>query len=186
MVHHDLSHEPELLLDRALSERQDASQTPGKFRGLRKQICVIPWLTKLETKEGSPGSGTQPRLSAEDAVTSVTAVPHTYPEGGRDAWLVVFGAWCGLTASLGIYNTSGVFEVVISQVILPDVSASTLGWVFSIYAFVNWIFGVQVGPTFDAIGPRALISAGTVCTLVGIFTLSLCTGRAPRICNHTF
>ena len=34
----------------------------------------------------------------------------TYPEGGRDAWLVVLGAWCGLTASLGIYNTAGVFE----------------------------------------------------------------------------
>lgn len=44
----------------------------------------------------------------------------TYPEGGRDAWLVVLGAWCGLTASLGIYNTAGVFEAVISEVLLPE------------------------------------------------------------------
>ncbi|RAL02643.1 MFS general substrate transporter [Aspergillus ibericus CBS 121593] len=99
----------------------------------------------------------------------------TYPEGGRDAWLVVLGAWCGLTASLGIYNTVGVFEAVISNVVLPNDSPSTLGWIFSVYAFVNWVCGVQIGPTFDAMGPRALIVAGTICTLVGIFTLSVCT-----------
>ncbi|KAI4133105.1 MAG: hypothetical protein LQ338_000370 [Usnochroma carphineum] len=99
----------------------------------------------------------------------------TYPEGGRDAWFVVLGAWCGLTASLGIYNTAGVFEVVISKVILPEKSPSTLGWIFSIYAFVNWVCGVQVGPTFDAMGPRALIIAGTICTVIGVFSLSVCT-----------
>jgi multisubunit Na+/H+ antiporter MnhG subunit len=101
----------------------------------------------------------------------------TYPEGGRDGWLVVLGAFCGLTASLGIYNTSGVFSAVIAETILPEVSPSTLGWLFSVYAFVNWFCGVQVGPTFDAMGPRALLIAGTVCTLVGIFSLSVCTGR---------
>jgi multisubunit Na+/H+ antiporter MnhG subunit len=101
----------------------------------------------------------------------------TYPEGGRDGWLVVLGAFCGLTASLGIYNTSGVFSAVIAETILPEVSPSTLGWLFSVYAFVNWFCGIQVGPTFDAIGPRALLIAGTVCTLVGIFSLSVCTGR---------
>lgn len=101
----------------------------------------------------------------------------TYPEGGRDAWLVVLGAWCGLTASIGVYNTAGVFEVVISQDILPEVSSSTLGWIFSIYAFVTWVCGVQIGPTFDAMGPRALLIAGTICTFVGIFALSFCTGK---------
>ena len=101
----------------------------------------------------------------------------TYPEGGRDAWLVVLGAFCGLTASLGIYNTAGVFEVVVSQVILPEESPPALGWIFSIYAFVNWFCGVQVGPTFDAMGPRILIIAGTICTLIGIFSLSVCTGK---------
>jgi MFS family permease len=141
----------------------------------------VPRLPCSKTKEpeaAAPYDGTQLWPDAECEEVAATEVPHTYPEGGRDAWLVVLGAWCGLTASLGIYNTAGVFEVVISQVILPQDSASTLGWLFSTYAFVNWICGVQVGPTFDAIGPRPLIIAGTVCTLVGIFTLSLCTGKA--------
>ncbi|KAL3443740.1 MFS general substrate transporter [Aspergillus insuetus] len=99
----------------------------------------------------------------------------TYPEGGRDAWLVVFGSFCGLTASLGIYNASGVFEAVVSKVLLPDIAPSTIGWIFSIYAFVTWLCGVQIGPTFDAMGPRALMAAGSVCTLGGIFALSFCT-----------
>ena len=113
--------------------------------------------------------------TADDPAPMDTEV--TYPEGGRDAWLVVLGACCGLTASLGIYNTAGVFEVVISQVILPEESPSTLGWIFSIYAFVFWVFGVQIGPTFDAMDPRALIIAGTICTLIGVFTLSVSTGK---------
>ncbi|KAI9747493.1 MAG: hypothetical protein M1835_002065 [Candelina submexicana] len=99
----------------------------------------------------------------------------TFPEGGRGAWLVVLGAFCGLTASLGIYNTAGVFEVVISKVILPKETPSTIGWIFSTYAFVNWVCGVQVGPTFDAMGPRALIIAGTICTSIGVFSFSICT-----------
>lgn len=141
-------------------------------------------LTNLKTENAglSPGINEGARLhpNIDEAETSALETPHTYPEGGRDAWLVVLGAWCGLTASLGIYNTAGVFDVVISKVILPHESPSTLGWLFSVYAFVNWICGVQVGPTFDARGPRALIIAGTLCTLLGIFTLSLCTGKTQH------
>ena len=128
-------------------------------------------------EKGSPPYVEKPSLSLPTAVDPAPVDTEvTYPEGGRDAWLVVLGAWCGLTASLGIYNTAGVFEVVISKVILPEESPSTLGWIFSTYAFVNWVCGVQVGPTFDAMGPRALIIAGTICTFVGIFSLSVCTG----------
>lgn len=120
----------------------------------------------------------KPSPSLPTAVDPVPVDTETvYPEGGRDAWLVVLGAWCGLTASLGIYNTAGMFEVVISRVILPEESPSTIGWIFSIYAFVNWVCGVQVGPTFDAMGPRALLIAGTICTFIGIFSLSVSTSK---------
>ncbi|KAL3479831.1 MFS general substrate transporter [Aspergillus californicus] len=122
-------------------------------------------LEKDEKEQQSPKSP-DPDLADDDI---------TYPEGGRDAWLVVLGAWCGLTASLGIYNTTGVFEAVISKVLLPDETPSTIGWIFSVYAFINWICGVQVGPTFDAMGPRGLMIAGSICTLAGVFALSVCT-----------
>jgi hypothetical protein len=68
----------------------------------------------------------------------------TYPEGGTRAWLVVLGAWCGLTASIGLYNTTGVLSIVISSSILTTTSSSSLGWIFSIYAFMVWSVGVWV------------------------------------------
>lgn len=137
-------------------------------------------------ERGSSAHLTEPM---PDVVTVVHPLPVedeiTYPEGGRDGWLVVLGAFCGLTASLGIYNTSGVFSAVIAERILPGEAPSTLGWLFSVYAFVNWVCGVQVGPTFDAMGPRALIIAGTICTLVGIFSLSVSTGKfKSRVILH--
>ncbi|KAM3064946.1 hypothetical protein ACMFMF_011562 [Clarireedia jacksonii] len=99
----------------------------------------------------------------------------TYPEGGLTAWLVVLGAWCGWVASLGVYNSTGVFEAYISKEILTQESPSTIGWIFGIYAFMTFFGGMMVGPTFDARGPRGLLTAGSICTLVGIFMLSLCT-----------
>lgn len=101
----------------------------------------------------------------------------TYPEGGTQAWLVVLGAWCGLTASIGVYNTTGVFSVIISSSVLPTTSASSLGWIFSLYAFVLWSVGVWVGPCFDVFGPRLLMLAGTCCTLLDMICLSFCTGK---------
>nr|POE85507.1 riboflavin transporter mch5 [Quercus suber] len=133
----------------------------------------------LLTEVGSFTSDEE-RTSASNSTPSDKAnssIEVTYPEGGRDAWLVVLGACCGLMASLGIYNTAGVFEVVVSQTILPNEAPSKLGWIFSVYAFVVWICGVQIGPTFDAMGPRSLLVAGTVCTLTGILSLSICTGK---------
>jgi hypothetical protein len=144
----------------------DASDTSYK----KEPLACSNYSSPSDVEKPSPHLPTTVDLAPLD-------IEITYPEGGRDAWLVVLGAWCGLTSSLGIYNTSGVFEVVISKVILPEASSSTLGWIFSVYAFVNWVCGVQIGPTFDAMGPRALIIAGTICTLIGIFTLSVSTGK---------
>ncbi|PQE16188.1 monocarboxylate transporter protein [Rutstroemia sp. NJR-2017a BVV2] len=99
----------------------------------------------------------------------------TYPEGGLTAWSVVLGAWCGWVASLGVYNSTGIFEAYISKEILPNESPSTIGWIFGIYSFMTFFGGMLVGPTFDARGPRELLAAGSICTLVGILMLSLCT-----------
>jgi MFS family permease len=152
----------------------------SEYRSSLESVSHVPDAGK-ETFVDEKGSSPNVERPSPALPTAVDQAPLgieiTYPEGGRDAWLVVLGAFCGLTASLGIYNAAGVFEVVISKVILPEESPSTLGWIFSTYAFVNWVCGVQIGPTFDAMGPRGLIIAGSICTLVGIFWLSVCTGK---------
>ena len=155
-----------------------ASDSECGLSSTRRSCTYYITNSKSDTEKGT--SSPTPDPSSHPSTVKETN-PITYPEGGRQAWSVVIGAWCGLTASIGIYNTTGVFEVIISQSILPDTSPSKLGWIFSIYAFVVWIFGVQVGPTFDVMGPTALIVAGSICTLVGMFALSFSTGKSGSL-----
>ncbi|THZ98267.1 MFS general substrate transporter [Aureobasidium pullulans] len=136
----------------------------------------------------SPTSTTAMPPPPPDLEKSSTPLPDpsdltTYPEGGTRAWLVVLGAWCGLTASIGLYNTTGVFSVIISNTKLTSSSSTSIGWIFSIYAFMVWIVGVWVGPCFDVFGPRILMMTGMCCTVLGMMCLSFCTGGfVPLFC----
>lgn len=91
---------------------------------------------------------------------------HFYPEGGYQAWLVVFGSFTGMTAGFGLMNTVGTFQAYISTHQLADESPSLVSWIFSIYIFLAFFCGVQIGPVFDAKGPKWLVFAGSV-ALVG-------------------
>ncbi|KAF2970559.1 hypothetical protein GQX73_g3017 [Xylaria multiplex] len=53
--------------------------------------------------------------SDEESGRAVTLLgDETYPEGGLEAWLVVFGSWCGLVAALGLLNTLGTLQAYVS------------------------------------------------------------------------
>ncbi|RAL10326.1 MFS general substrate transporter [Aspergillus homomorphus CBS 101889] len=99
----------------------------------------------------------------------------TYPEGGFAAWTVAIGCWCSMTAGLGLVNSVGFLEAYVSYNMLPSSSPSAIGWIFGTYDFPSYFCGVQIGPIFDARGPRELMILGSVCSLVGIFCLGLCT-----------
>lgn len=101
----------------------------------------------------------------------------TYPEGGVAAWTVALGSWCSMTAGLGIVNSTGVFQAYVSNTILSSSSANGVSWIFGIYVFVSYFCSVQTGPIFDARDPRELMLIGTICLLVGTFTLSQCTSQ---------
>lgn len=68
-----------------------------------------------------------------------------YPEGGLQAWLVVLGAWCAMVPSMGLINTISVLQARVVQHELAGYSESTVGWIFSIHAFIVYFAGVQVG-----------------------------------------
>jgi hypothetical protein len=104
-----------------------------------------------------------------------------YPEGGLQAWLVVFGSWCALCASLGLMNPLGIFQAHISTHQLLAYSEGTIGRIFSIYTFMAWFCGIFVGPLFDKYGPRWLISVGSVCVVGSMMILGECTGKLPYI-----
>lgn len=99
-----------------------------------------------------------------------------YPEGGLRAWLVVFGSFCGMVAGFGYMNTIGIFHAYLGNNQLADYGEQAIGWVFSVYVFLSFFCGVQIGPVFDAHGPRWILAAGTVCLLLSAFLMAECTG----------
>jgi len=102
---------------------------------------------------------------------------HTFPEGGVQAWLVVFGAWCALFASLGVMNTMGVFQEYIANHQLKHYDIGTVGWIFSLYAFLTFGVSLFVGPAFDAYGPRWLIASGSFLVTVSMALIAICSGE---------
>ena len=99
-----------------------------------------------------------------------------YPEGGLQAWLVVFGAFCGMVACAGFMNTIGVFHAHLSNNQLKGYGDSTIGWIFSVFTFLAFFLGIQIGPIFDAKGPRVLVFIGSVMFIAVLFLLGLCQG----------
>ncbi|KAJ0268267.1 hypothetical protein COL940_013547 [Colletotrichum noveboracense] len=76
----------------------------------------------------------------------------------------------------GLINSAAVFESYFSEHQLADHSPSEIGWIFSLYLFIVFFVGIQVGPLFDAYGPRGLVVAGGLCISASLLLLSLCKG----------
>ena len=100
-----------------------------------------------------------------------------FPEGGARAWSVVAGSFCALTAVFGIINTTAVFQEYLSTHQLSDYSASQIGWIFSIELFLAFFCGVQVGPIFDAKGPKLLVLGGSILLFSSMMLLGECTSE---------
>lgn len=67
----------------------------------------------------------------------------TYPEGGLQAWLVVFGSACCMISSFGYMNTLAIFQNYLSET-LEGVSLDTIGWIFGLYTFLTFGGGIVV------------------------------------------
>ncbi|KAL4911388.1 major facilitator superfamily domain-containing protein [Aspergillus multicolor] len=77
-----------------------------------------------------------------------------YPEGGFKGWLCVL-------AYLESHQ-------------LRDYVPGDDDWVFSVFTFLTFFAGLQVGPIFDAQGPRLLLVSGSVLTMVMTIGMSFC------------
>ena len=100
-----------------------------------------------------------------------------YAEGGLKAWSVAFGSFSGMTASFGVLNSVGTFQAYLSTHQLAQESPSSIGWIFSLLAFLTFFCGVQIGPVFDAKGPRWLVAAGSVLLFAGMMGVAESTSK---------
>ncbi|KAH6669903.1 riboflavin transporter MCH5 [Halenospora varia] len=97
-----------------------------------------------------------------------------YPEGGLAAWLVVFGAFCGLCAGVGIMNTVGAFQLYLSTNQLRQYSSGEISWIFGVYSFLTYACGIIVGPLFDLYDARWLIATGGSGVVATMFLTAVC------------
>lgn len=100
----------------------------------------------------------------------------TFPEGGLSGWLAVVGSFCAMLSVFGLINSSAVFESYFSEHQLQDYTSSQIGWIFSLYLFVVFFVGIQVGPVFDRHGPRWLVPTGSLFMVLSLMLLGFCTG----------
>lgn len=94
------------------------------------------------------------QILCRDADASNDDEKPSYPEGGTQAWLVVLGAWCAMIPSMGLLNTLAILEAWVASDELPAMETSTIGWIFSCYAFLLYFCGAQVGMSI-----RSLVNA---------------------------
>ncbi|ROT36548.1 riboflavin transporter MCH5 [Sodiomyces alkalinus F11] len=130
-----------------------------------------------------PETPTPPDAEKTLVLDSASATPPTlarvetnldFPEGGLAAWLVVFGSFCAMLSVFGLINTAAVFESYFSTNQLADYSSSEIGWIFSLYLFIVFFVGIQVGPIFDKHGPRIVVPLGGLLISASLLMLGVC------------
>ncbi|KAK2737805.1 hypothetical protein FQN55_000916 [Onygenales sp. PD_40] len=106
-----------------------------------------------------------------DADTDTTA----FPEKGREAWLVVLGAWCAMLPPMGLLNSLGTLHAWTSSNQLHGYSDSSIGWIYGGYGFFLYLAGAQAGPIFDSYGPSYVVIPGSIGMVASIFFFSFST-----------
>lgn len=91
----------------------------------------------------SPPEGADP---AADAGPPTGVRPEDFPDGGREAWLVVFGGSCALFCTFGLINCVGVFQEYYSNYLLKDYSPSAISWISSVQVWMMTFPAALVSP----------------------------------------
>lgn len=107
--------------------------------------------------------------------TNVSDAASEFPEGGRQAWLVVAGAWVSFFVSYGFISSAGVYQDYYQSTLLRDYSPSDISWIPSIQLFALSASAPFVGRIFDGHGPNVLVAVGTFLHIFGQMMQSLST-----------
>ena len=101
--------------------------------------------------------------------------PANFPDGGREAWLVVLGGWCCMFCSFGWINCIGIFQEYYQEHQLAAYSPSTIAWIPSMEVFMMFGGGPLFGYIFDTYGPHWLLLFGSFAHVFGLMMVSLST-----------
>ncbi len=160
------------------------TQHGNDVRGLPTQPLALDSSADLEKSDPAEISSRTTPLASSDGVNSDQLARHPsaastleYPDGGLQAWLVVFGSFCAMVSVFGLTQTAAIFQSYFSTHQLAGRSASDIGWIFSLYLFIVFFVGIQVAPIFDVYGPRLLVLCGSLLITLSMLLLGFCTGE---------
>ncbi|KAF2097509.1 MFS general substrate transporter [Rhizodiscina lignyota] len=94
-------------------------------------------------------------------------------DGGRRAWLQVFGSFMIFVNIWGFTFIFGIFQSFYQLSYLPSESESSISWIGTIQSALLSIVGVLAGPLYDLGAFRFMLLSGAFLVLLGLFTLSL-------------
>ncbi|KAI0682403.1 MFS general substrate transporter [Cytidiella melzeri] len=99
--------------------------------------------------------------------------PVTFPDGGLQAWAVVFGAFCIQFCGFGYTSSYGVYQDYYVRVYLTNESSSTISWIGSINAFLCISGSLFSGQLFDRGYFKLPLYGGAFFLSFALFMLSL-------------
>ncbi|WEJ97485.1 hypothetical protein PSN45_005038 [Yamadazyma tenuis] len=143
------------------------------------------------------GADHEKKLQIEDdhSITDAVAIhsreipvlddPSLFPEGGRKAYMVLFGSFCGMVSCLAFLNSAGVMQNYLVEHILTTTPTSTIGWIFSINSFIQFGCLLVVGPIFDRLGAKIPLMAGICLFAIGYLCCSWATKPYQFILSYS-
>ncbi|PWY92148.1 MFS general substrate transporter [Aspergillus heteromorphus CBS 117.55] len=102
-----------------------------------------------------------------------TEDPSSFPEGGWEAWSVVLGAWCAVFPTMGIMNLTGLLEEWLADHQLQGRTKASISWIFSLWYFLFYLGGIQIGPIFDTHGLKYTLIPGCIGMSLSMMALSV-------------
>lgn len=98
---------------------------------------------------------------------------HTFPDGGRHAWMTVLGGWFSFVAGIGLLSSFSVFQSYYSMVTLSSSSPDNISWISGVQIWGCFFFGIWAGRLSDRYGPKVPLGLGTVFMVLGTMMASV-------------
>ncbi|KAK6079059.1 major facilitator superfamily transporter [Seiridium cupressi] len=135
--------------------------------------------TAIDTSDGSHELSEEEKQHHHEQSANGIPPPSTsnseFPDGGRQAWLVVAGAWVCFFVSYGFISSAGVYQDYYQRTLLRDYSPSAISWIPSIQLFALSASAPFVGRFFDGHGPNVPVAVGSFMLTFGMMMQSLST-----------
>ena len=117
-----------------------------------------------------------PEISDLEKAASTTTQDYApAPDGGLQAWLVVFGTFLLIMTNFGLLTSYGVFQTYYTTHQLAHLPASTVSWIGSLQTFMILGGSFVFGKISDDYGARYILIAGSAITFVSMLGVSFCT-----------